>query len=313
MLRRCLLALVLVSVLATIGASAARASTCPGGSTPAAGPGRGEVCIPARDPGNRGSAGGIAVPRSTRAEGVKPPRCREAGGETVPCVTSMGAWSAAGHCYSAPYNAPAGSAAWQGHTDGSLSLCSTCAKASRANTCTGQVVWLAPGAAPAVSDPAQMARQAMGLLQLPSAQVHTAPQAPAHTYVGVENWLWVPKEQWAGLTKTVTAGATRVTVSAKPDRIVWDMGPASKTCYGPGREWLEGMTDAARTDCGFTYVHTSDEEPGQQFALAVVIQFEVNWVCSGACTANAGTLGLVAAPAGTGALTVRQRQTVVVQ
>jgi hypothetical protein len=312
MLRRFALAALVGTVLVIVGSGTASGSGCAQGATPTLSAGLGAICIPAHDRGHGGTESEAGSPPA-QVRNVGPTGCSSTSGRPVPCSTSLGAWSAANQCYSAPYNAPAGSAAWQGHTDGSLSLCSTCAKASRANTCTGQVLWLAPGTAPAVPDPAQMARQALGLLQLPSAQVHTAPKAPAHTYVGVENWLWVPKGQWAGLTKTVTAGATRVTVSATPDRIVWDMGPASKTCYGPGREWLKGMTEAARTDCGFTYAHTSDEEPGQRFALAAVIQFEVNWVCSGACTANAGTLGLVPAPAGTGALTVRQRQTVVVR
>ena len=192
-------------------------------------------------------------------------------------------------------------------------MCTACAAGGNARNCNAQVIWMAPGAAPGPPDPAQMASDAMGVLRLPAARVHTAPQAPAHTYIGVENWLWVPKAQWATLTKSVSAGATRVTVTAAPDRIVWDMGPATKTCYGPGVAWRIGMTDAARTSCGFTYVQTSDSEPRGEFALSARLEYDVDWVCSGACTSNAGTLGLVDAPAGAGRLTVLQRQTVVVQ
>jgi hypothetical protein len=36
-------------------------------------------------------------------------------------------------------------------------------------------------------------------------------------------------------------------------------------------------------------------------------------VCSGTCTRSAGSLGMVDAPAGTGAMRVLQRQTVVVE
>jgi hypothetical protein len=158
-----------------------------------------------------------------------------------------------------------------------------------------------------------MARDALGVLRLPAAQVHTAPHPPAPTYVGVENWLWVPRGQWTTLTKTVTAGTTRVTVRAVPSRVVWDMGVATKTCYGPGKAWRAGMTDAAQTSCGFTFAHTSDAQPKGRFTLSARIQYDVNWVCAGACTGNAGTLGLIDAPAATGTLTVLQRQTVVVQ
>jgi len=148
---------------------------------------------------------------------------------------------------------------------------------------------------------------------LAAAQVRTAPQAPAHSYIGVENWMWVPTAQWSTLTKSVTAGATRVTVSATPDRVVWNMGAGTKTCFGPGAEWRRGMTDVARTSCGFTYHSTSDSQSGQAFHITAAIQYDVTWVCTGACTQASGTLGLVAAPAGNGELTVLQRQTVVVR
>jgi len=73
------------------------------------------------------------------------------------------------------------------------------------------------------------------------------------------------------------------------------------------------MTDAATTTCGYAYTVTSTSEPDGVFALSARIQYEVDWVCSGSCTSDAGTLGLVDAPAGAGALRVLQRQTVVVR
>ena len=244
--------------------------------------------------------------------GSRPAGCFKTGGASVPCSTHLGVWSGGNQCYAAPYNAPAGSPAWQGHSTGSLSLCSECANAGRANTCDAQVLWAAPGQAIGPPDPGRLASEALGLLRLQTAQVHTAPQAPAHTYVGVENWMWVPRAQWATLTKSVTAGATQVTVSAAPTRVLWDMGPGSRPCYGPGVPWRVGMTDAAHTNCSFTYDTTSDAEPGRRFAVSATISYDVTWVCRGACTQQSGTLGAVDAPAGTGVLTVLQRQTVVV-
>jgi hypothetical protein len=119
-------------------------------------------------------------------------------------------------------------------------MCSSCVVAGNTSSCTAQVIWVAAGAAPGPPDPGQMASDALGVLRLPAAEVRTAPQAPDRTYVGVENWMWVPRSQWATLTKTVTAGATRVRVTAVPSRVVWDMGPASKTCFGPGLRWRTG-------------------------------------------------------------------------
>jgi hypothetical protein len=311
-LRRLLVGALLVSVFALMGADVAHAGGCPSGTTPVRGPGLGVICVPVHDPGQSGTLG-TPGEEPSHGDSYQSAGCFNTDDQRVPCSTDLGVWFGEHQCYAAPYDAPAGAPAWQGHSDGSLSMCTSCDVAGNASTCNAHVLWVAPGAAPGPPDPAQMASDALGLLRLPAAEVHTAPQAPDHTYIGIENWLWVPSSQWATLTKTVTAGATQVTVTAVPDRIVWDMGPASTTCYGPGVEWRVGMTDAARTSCGFTYAHTSDSEPGGAFSVSATVQYGVDWVCSGACTSNAGTLGLIDAPAGTGTLTVLQRQTVVVQ
>jgi hypothetical protein len=173
--------------------------------------------------------------------------------------------------------------------------------------------WVPPGAAPAPADPGELAQQAVGQLRLATAEIQTAPQTPDHSYVGVENWLWVPRSQWTTLTKTVSVGGTSVTVTARPDRVVWEMGTAPTTCYSPGRAWRPGMTDAAETTCGYTYSVTSGSQPGDAFDLAAQIHYQVDWTCAGTCTSDTGSLGLVEAPAGTGSLQVLQRQTVVVQ
>jgi hypothetical protein len=150
-------------------------------------------------------------------------------------------------------------------------------------------------------------------MRLARAEVHTAPAPPAATYIGVKNWLWIPASQWKTLSKSVSAGATTVAVTAAPSQLVWNLGPKSVTCYGPGRPWLRGMTDAARTTCGYSYRVTSDGQPNRRFAIAATVRYHVTWICSGACSTSGGDLGLVNAPAGVGAMHVLQRQTVVVR
>ena len=125
--------------------------------------------------------------------------------------------------------------------------------------------------------------------------------------------MWVPRSQWATLSKTVTAGGTSVTVTARPERVTWSTGAGSKVCYDAGRAWSAGMTDAARTSCGYTYRVTSESVPDGEFVLSAAIGYQVDWVCMGTCTTSSGSLGLITAPAGTGRLRVLQRQTVVVQ
>ncbi len=311
MLMRILLApLVLAAMVISPMASAATAESCPQGTTNVNSNG-GVVCVAVKDPGSTGSGPGAVVHQ--RADHHGPVGCFKHGGKKVPCNTDLGVWFPGHQCYAQPSPAPAGSAAWQGHANGSVWTCSTCAVRGNASACQANVVWVPPGNRPGPPDPGRLAQDAIGSLRLATAEVHMAPQAPAHSYVGVENWLWVPRAQWATLSKTVTAGATSVTVTAKPARVVWSMGPASRTCYDPGRVWRDGMGDAATTSCGYTYAVTSDTAPGRAFTVRARIGYQVDWVCNGWCLKGAGTLGLVQAPAGNGSLRVLQRQTVVVQ
>lgn len=311
MLRRLVvLSLLLGFQVALTAGSAGAEPSCSSGTTPVPGPDRGVICVPARDPGTPEEA----VPQGAASHQTeRPTGCSNADGEKVACSTSLGVWWSGHECYAEPYGAPPGSPAWRGHNDGTLWMCTSCEDAGNSTTCQAQVVWIAPGQAPGPPDPGQLASEAVGLLRLPPAEVHTAPQAPDHTYIGIENWLWVPQSQWATLSKTVTAGATSVTVTARPSQVRWDMGPASQTCYAAGTEWRLGMTDAAQTNCGYTYSTTSDSEPHGRFSISATISFQVDWTCTGACSDNSGTLGLVDAPAGLGSLQVLQRQTVVVQ
>ena len=184
----------------------------------------------------------------------------------------------------------------------------------RNHTCNVQIIWTAPGrrARTAHARAARVHGSRTSCLSR-MADIHTAPEPPAATYIGVENWLWIPDGQWATLHKSVTAGATTVTVTAAPSQTVWHLGPTAITCYGPGKPWVQGMTEAASTTCAYTYKETSDSEPQGQFQITATIRYHVTWSCSGTCPTTGGDLGLVDAPAGASTMRVLQRQTVVVQ
>jgi hypothetical protein len=176
--------------------------------------------------------------------------------------------------------------------------------------------WVPAGGPAAVApppDPGELARSAVSTLRLARADVQVAPAYPNPAIVGIENWLWLPGSQWQALIKTVRAGGTAVTVTATPVRVVWDMGPGETTCFDAGRRWVDGMGDGAVTRCGYTYDRTSTHEPGGVFEVTARIVYDVHWACAGVCTADAGALGLIDAPAGIGTVRVVQRQTVVVR
>lgn len=303
MLRRVLAMAAVVCTYLIVTMTSAVAEGCPPGQTPSPAPGGGVICIVVTDPGTPDDPGHDA-PSNPGAT-----TCHWADGTPVDCVTEWGVWDSTHQCWIHPVNVPQTDPVWDGHTDGSTWMCALITDG------VDPVVmfWVAPGAEPGLPDPGQLAQHAMGRLPLQTAVVHTAPQDPSRTFVGVENWLWVPESQWGPLTKTVTAGGTSVTVTARPDRVLWDMGPETKTCYAPGREWQSGMTDSAMTSCGYTYEATSQSAPDGAFALSATIRYQVDWVCTGACSSGSGSLGLIDAPAGSGTLRVLQRQTVVVQ
>ena len=234
------------------------------------------------------------------------------GGQVIPCVKNGAPWFASQGCYAEQMpDPPAGSPEWQGHkaSKGHVWYCIAGPMAS-----IPQNTWFvgAATAAPLV-DPAVLARRALGLLQLVTAQVRTAPAPPHNEVVGVEVWLWIPAGQWRPLSKSVSAGPTTVSVTAAPDHVAWDLGDGSRrTCYSAGRAWLRGMTDTATTDCGHTYRAISTGQTDGLFHLTAALTYRVDWTCRGACTTRAGTLGQVRAPAGGGRIRSVQRQTVVV-
>ena len=105
-----------------------------------------------------------------------------------------------------------------------------------------------------------------------------------------------------------------MTATAVPNLVTWNMGDGSQPlkCGDAGRPWVSYYTDAAQTDCGYTYRTLSAGQPGGVFHITATISYFVTWTCTGACTSTNGNLGLIAAPAGTGSIQSLQRQTVVV-
>jgi hypothetical protein len=72
------------------------------------------------------------------------------------------------------------------------------------------------------------------------------------------------------------------------------------------------MTSRATTDCSYTFETVSNGQPRGAFAVSATLIYDVNWTCSGACLAGAGSLGEVDSLPGRTALRVGERQSVVV-
>ena len=207
-----MVALLLPLLVMAPKAAAVGDSGCPAGTNPVS-VGSGVVCVVVTDPGESASPGNPGDPANA---GQAPVGCHKSDGTEVPCQTHDGTWWSGSECYAAPFNAPPGARAWQGHTNGSLWQCTSCGSAGVATTCNVQIMWTAPGQEPGPPTPEELAATALGLMPLAQADIRTAPEPPSATYIGVENWLWIPDGQWATLHKSVSAGATTVTVTGCP-------------------------------------------------------------------------------------------------
>lgn len=252
MLTRWFLAFVTAGAAVLMGAATAYAEDgCPPGWVTGPMTGGGSICIYASEPGTSPSSG--ADPGPVPASHGSEPGCQRNDGSAVDCVNQWGVWVSSQQCWGHPVNMPADHPAWEGHTDGEVWMCALIDDTTPTTT-----FWVPPGGpASPLPDPGELAQQAMGLLRLETAEIHLAPAYPDPTIVGVENWLWLPEGQWRPLTKTVTAGGTSVTVTARPENVLWDMGPELTTCFDAGRPWRAGMGDEAVTRCGYTYRETS--------------------------------------------------------
>ena len=252
-----------------------------------------------------------AGPTSNTGPGV--PTCPGApGGE---CQQGNAWWSAAGQCYAYPLDPqpPVGSAPWQAvagdATDGTLMACTD-----------GEVFYIPAGQIP-IPDARTIALSAVDRVPFVTADVHTAPAPGQPTYVHLENWLWVPEDQWRTVEAHAAVGGTAVTVTAEPSKIEWIMGDGfTKVCRNAGRAWVVGMTDAAKTSCGYAYDSISvkdsagDYDANGRFGVTARFFYEVRWSCTGACSAPGGPLGEYFGPLSPVAeMEVRQRQTVVTQ
>lgn len=287
--------------LGAAGSAVAAGITCPPGQTEV-GPAGSQICVSVTTPGSPGTTS----PGTGSSGGSS--GCSYAG-RNIPCTYQGTWWFPAYACFAAPatavpgvFPATPGSSWW------------VCDYGPTFGLPPSAVPFSVPDGQAPVANPATLAKNAVSSIRLATARVQTAPAPPHAEVVGVEVWLWVPQSQWAPLSKMVRAGPTTVRATALPNLVTWNMGDGSAPfeCGDAGRAWVSSYTDAAQTDCGYTYRTLSAGQPGGVFRITATISYFVTWTCTGVCTSTSGSLGLVPAPAGTGSIRSLQRQTVVV-
>ena len=250
---------------------------------------------------------------TTPTGGGGPHQCKRKA-EAIPCVKDGGVWFSSRSCYAYLLDPqpPLADPAWDGlgPSEGSLWGCLS----GPAYSGSFFYFFVTDGqAGPQLLDGASMAATVRSRMPLVNADASVAPAVPRHTYIGISNWLWVPESQFQPLADSLSLGGTTVTVTATPTTVTWDVGPETVSCADAGRPWVDGMTEAATTSCEYAYESLADPA-GDVHQISAQITYQVDWECSGACMAGAGSLGEVAPPTGTSTeVDVRQRQTVVVR
>lgn len=146
-----------------------------------------------------------------------------------------------------------------------------------------------PGApTPTTPSPHAVAYEAYAHLPVQMPEPQTAPPKNTRTLVGLRTWLWIPASSWHPVTNSATDGPVSTTVTATPVAVDWVMGDGStEHCTGPGTPFVVGVTDAKATkpSCSHVYTHDSHNQPGDHYAVTVVLEYAATW------TSNIGPSG----------------------
>lgn len=151
----------------------------------------------------------------------------------------------------------------------------------------------AGGGAPAPPSPSALAVQALNKTPLPAPALTMAPDPSIPQLVNLTTFLWIDPAQWHPVVASASAGAVTSTVTATPERVVWDMGQRdSVTCNGPGAPYNPRLSDDAQPSsaCKFTYPASSARSPDKTFTVTATVEWHVTWAASGA--PGGGDLGI---------------------
>jgi hypothetical protein len=114
--------------------------------------------------------------------------------------------------------------------------------------------------------------------------------------------LWLEPSYWQPTTAVEsTPGGVSVAVTARPLRVVWDLGEGQRVCEGPGIPWSQAAHDAYEVQpesvrgagnpaCTFTFFNSSTTQPGGVFEASVTVVWEFSWALNGAEQGVFGTV-----------------------
>ncbi len=140
-------------------------------------------------------------------------------------------------------------------------------------------------------DPAVLAEMAFGELGLSPINIGMAPEPASDSLglVGLPVWMWAdsPSPETVGPAGfSISAGPVNLTLTARVERIVWDMGDGtSVTCTTTGTPYEARFGAIPSPDCGHVYSSTSADQAGGAFSVTARSYWVAEW------TTNTGLSG----------------------
>jgi hypothetical protein len=207
----------------------------------------------------------------------------------IPCsLPSYGWWSAADGCYyrlTSPQPGP-DSLQWAGHYPEGAVYTGWCATpgGDPGSPYVLTDVWFGTAPAGMPPSPAEMARRAVDSMTLLGPQITMAPRLGSTGLVGLPVWMWatISQTRWGPNTATAAVPGISVTATATTSKVVWNMGDGHRvTCTSPGTAYTREKGGAMSPTCGYRYLHSSADQPGEAYQVTATATWLVRWAGGG--------------------------------
>lgn len=196
-------------------------------------------------------------------------------GETVPCDGGeLGWFNNSDGCYYKRIPPPPGDP----HNGQGGWYVRTCGVVGDGPVISYPATWYATP--PAGPDPEELARRALARITLKGADIGMAPRPGSAGLVNLPVWMWteVTPNTWGPITSSASAGGLTVTITAKAERIVWNMGDGKTvTCTNPGTPFKTGDGGKKSPTCGHIYLKPSRDRAGDQYQVTATTDWRVDW------------------------------------
>lgn len=204
---------------------------------------------------------------------------------TVPCtIAGLGWFNSSNGCYYTPTPIPPFGDPHAGEEGKWYTV--TCGMYNGGPVVTADV-WVAGAALQPPPDPEELARRALATITLKGADIHlsanqsrdpdAAPGAAGSGgLVHLPVWMWteVTPNTWGPISASASEGGLTVTITAKVEKIVWNMGDRqpAQVCTSPGTPFRRGDGGTESPTCGHVY-----QAPADPYQVTATSHWRVDW------------------------------------